>query len=232
MMDKKKQNNREKPTPKKALAPEKNAAADANQASSKNEPVGLNFFLDEVKFKELVSAIRINIMVDRIKNTCLSDTERQRIIDEGLVDADIIDIWGKIKNVSPTRAVLEMAYKVDLLTKRGLHRLLCSFGEEEVKSAEFPYPEWNEQLGELRLGNTIIKRVRQLKEANNVASILNRFQASGWPYCIGDPLQSNQNLRQSPARRLRDAVNSLNENLKLIQFRIAKRGREIAWERV
>ena len=225
-MNKKNLNKRKKPTPKKV-------AAGANQADGKDMLApGPNFFLDTVKFKELVNAVRINIMVDRIKNTCLSDAEQQKILDEGLIDADIIDIWVKIRGVSPTRAVLEMAYKVDLLTKRGLHRLLCSFGEEEVKSAEFPYPEWNEQLGELRLGNTMIKRVRQLKEANNVASILNRFQASGWPYCIGNPLPFRKNLRQSPARRLRDAINSLNENLKLIQFHIAKHGREIAWERV
>jgi hypothetical protein len=197
----------------------------------KDETVRPSPWLDDQKLRRLASALRLEIIVDRIWRTSFTEEERQTIAADKSMGPDIIDIWAKFKGVSPTRAILELAREANLLADPDFHRLSCSLGEEMKHAEGLPLPVWDKQRGELWLGNTLVKRLRRLKVATNAILILDAFQELGWPECMDDPLPPNQNLRQSRTKRLQDTIKSLNNNLKLIRFRGTGRGNEIAWDR-
>jgi len=249
-MAKKKQSKRKKSTPKKVpkkvstlkkpapCSPATKATKDAAmshdhaQDSNENEPARPNPFSDKARFQELVMKVRLPIIIARTMDT-FSDAEQQRIIDEGLTSFSIIDIWARIKGVSQERAVVEMAYENNFITEPDVRRWLRILGEEVTGGAALPRPEWDRKTGELRLGGTIIKRVRRLKVASNVTIILGVFQDVEWSSYIDDPLPpSKRKLEQTSVQRLQDAIKSLNKNLEMIRFRSTNRGRGIAWEHV
>jgi len=258
MAKKKQQSKRKKPAPKKVAkkaptlkkaatrAPAAKATkaasdhghgqADNNQTGNENKPL-INYFTDEVKLKELTTIVRASTMQDQIWNTFNVaeqqgiNAEWQRATDDGSINPNIVDLWARFKGISRRKAVLEIAYKVDLLTESNYHRLLRSFGLD-TESAEGLRPEWDRALGVLRLGDTIIKRVRRLTVASNVALILTSFQEQVWPSYIDNPLLTDESLEQTSAQRLQDAIKSLNKNLETIRFRSTNCGRRIVWEHV
>ena len=69
-------------------------------------------------------------------------------------------------------------------------------------------PTWDRELRELRVGDLVVKRFRQL--ARNQVTVLASFQELGWPRRIDDPLTGNSGIE--PKRRLRDTVFSLNRS--------------------
>jgi hypothetical protein len=107
--------------------------------------------------------------------------------------------------------------------------LLRKFGEEVKPSEPRPLPVWDRAIGELRLGTTIIKRVRRLKVATNAILILDGFQELGWRRHLDDPLpyQSDEKKR---VQRLHEVVKSRNENLQFIRFRGDGKGHGIVWD--
>lgn len=189
-----------------------------------------NPWLPEQKLRELTNAVRANVIVQRIWQTAFTEGERQQISADETMGPDIVDIWVKFKGVSPTRAVLELAREVDLISDGEFHRLLRVFGEEVKSSA--PLPVWDRTVGELRLGHTVIKRVRRLKVATNAILILDAFQETGWPSHQDDPLPGKETLRQTTSQRLQDAIKSLNQNLTLIRFRGDGKGAGVVWKRI
>jgi hypothetical protein len=167
----------------------KDQGKDQGMGDGKGEkkPPRPNPWPDHLKLKDLATAVRVNEIVVRIWKTSFTEEERQKITADESMGPDIIDIWAKFKGVSPTRAVLELAREANLLADQDFHRLLRSFGEEVKPTESPPLPVWDKALGELRLGNTVIKRVRRLKVATNASLILDAFQELGWPPYADDP---------------------------------------------
>lgn len=68
------------------------------------------------------------------------------------------------------------------------------------------------------------------REARNQVSVLEAFEAAGWPKCIDDPLPALTG-RKGKKRRLQ-TIRSLNEGLEAgtIRFRADGTGRGICWE--
>jgi hypothetical protein len=78
-----------------------------------------------------------------------------------------------------------------------------------MKATPFrPNPTWQADLGELRVGELVVKRFRQ--PAGNQVTVLASFQELHWPRRIDDPLTGNSEVE--PKRRLRDTVFALNRN--------------------
>jgi hypothetical protein len=91
-----------------------------------------------------------------------------------------------------------------------------------------PNPIWDPDLRELRVGELVIKRFRQL--ALNQVTVLTSFQELLWPRRIDDPLTGNSQVE--PKRRLRDTVFALNRNqvtAKVLVFEADGTGTGIIW---
>ncbi len=89
-------------------------------------------------------------------------------------------------------------------------------------------PVWDSNRRELRLGDRVVKLFRW--PAQNQETILNAFQAQGWPAMIADPLPQDPNI--CAKRRLHDTIKCLNRRRiqKLIKFRGDGTGRGVKLE--
>jgi hypothetical protein len=82
-------------------------------------------------------------------------------------------------------------------------------------------PRWDERERTLWLGKQQVKRLRD--KANNQESILDAFEAVGWPIVsIKNPLRDRELLRQT----VKDFNNSLDGN---IPFQLLQDGDRVAW---
>lgn len=88
-------------------------------------------------------------------------------------------------------------------------------------------PNWNRDTGELTVGGTLAKRIKNTGQAVNVVRILNAFQEDGWPVRIDDPL-----LNGRDPVRLRETIKSLNRNLSLLRFSPNGTGESVVWKRL
>ncbi len=102
--------------------------------------------------------------------------------------------------------------------------MLREIGESETNHVRV-LPVWNQDTGELRFGDQVVRRVRSRTRADNIVRILDAFQEDGWPDRIDDPLPGG-----SDSQRLREAVRTLNQDLERIRFRADGTGTGIAWE--
>lgn len=89
-------------------------------------------------------------------------------------------------------------------------------------------PCWDPHRRELRVGQLLVKRFRQL--ARNQELILSVFEEEGWPRRIDDPLPPARGLDRH--QRLYDTLRRLNRNQvhPLLHFRGDGTGDGIAWE--
>jgi hypothetical protein len=90
-------------------------------------------------------------------------------------------------------------------------------------------PTWDRELRELRVGDLVVKRFRQL--ARNQVTVLASFQELGWPRRIDDPLTGNSGIE--PKRRLRDTIFALNRShvtTKILAFEADGTGTGIIWK--
>lgn len=89
-------------------------------------------------------------------------------------------------------------------------------------------PFYDQERRELRVGRTVVKRLRQESDAQEI--VLLAFQEDNWPYRIDDPLAGKNG--QEPKRRLATAVANLNRRqfVPLIQFGVASQGTAVTWE--
>lgn len=135
-----------------------------------------------------------------------------------------IGMWQRIYDVSQTRAIVELAYKLDFISPSEAEDLTRSLGEAEVTEIRPFRPHWNKESGELLFRGKVVKKVKRRNHAKNVVAVLNSFQKEGWSNGIDDPLSSER----LPSR-LRDTVKSLNTNLIMIRFEADGSGERITW---
>lgn len=214
---------------KKTRKPPQKAHKACEQQKKRQPPPKVDYW--EEKWISLRASVRVRQIVERIWNELLTEEERKAVEQDDSIGPDIVDIWAKLRAISPKQAIVDLGVELNLITDLDRRQLLRKLGEQ-VKPMGAPLPVWDRSLGHLRLGDIVIKRVRRLKVATNAIRILNLFQEMGWPPHMEDPLTPCKNLRQSPKKRLQDVIKSLNENLKLIRFRGDGTGAGIVWERV
>ncbi len=135
-----------------------------------------------------------------------------------------VGMWMKLKGVSELRASVDLALELDHITSGTHKRLLREIGESETNHVRV-LPVWNQDTGELRFGDQVVRRVRSRTRADNIVRILDAFQEDGWPDRIDDPLPGG-----TDSQRLREAVRTLNQDLEKIRFRADGTGTGIVWE--
>ena len=76
----------------------------------------------------------------------------------------------------------------------------------------------------MTLAGEVIRQVKRPNTAKNIILILDVFQEDGWPDRIDDPLPAG-----ADPLRLADAVKSLNQGLRRIEFGKDGSGEGIVW---
>ena len=103
-------------------------------------------------------------------------------------------------------------------------------GRVKTRPPTVPVPSYDEKLRKLSLGDTELRQFR--RKAPNQTTILEAFEAGGWPLRIEDPLGSDSGF--GAENKLRDAVYGLNRGQRrhLIRFFCDGTGSGVCWELV
>lgn len=88
-------------------------------------------------------------------------------------------------------------------------------------------PRWDSELRQLRLGQHLVKQLRQPAPAQE--TILAAFETAGWPTSILDPLPATPGV--DSRARLHDAVTNLNRHRRsnLVRFTGSGTGCHVCW---
>jgi hypothetical protein len=177
----------------------------------------------EQRLADLALRLRIPMIERRIREQLFTETERKRIEAQEKSPRDVVALWSKIKNVSPARAIADLAFEADLLSA-GQHVLLVrDLGEAKRTVNSALKPEWNRETCELRYGGQVVRKTRGVKIAKNITAVLDEFESKNWPDRIDNPLHD-----QDP-QTLREAIATLNERLTKLRFRSDGSGTGVAW---
>jgi hypothetical protein len=153
-------------------------------------------------------------------------TGEQQARVETVVGMQVVRLWARAQKISETRAVIEIALLVNLITMAEAVQLRRGIGGGAGLALESDRPRWDRVLGELRVGDGLARRIARPSVARNIVTILDTFEREGWPEHVSDPLP-----RAGDKQRLREAVASLNKGLEILLFRTADNGTKIACER-
>ena len=147
------------------------------------------------------------------------------ITQQDLKKRHIAEIWADLRDISVSRAVLDLSYRISLLSQLDYEYLLEQIGEKPAVAEKPDLLDWNKTTGELWFQGRLVRKVR-VEVATQICSILDRFQGDGWPRSISSPIAAT--LSPQP---LHDAVASLNRGLSGVRFHVGDEGASVYWAR-
>ena len=134
-----------------------------------------------------------------------------------------IGMWTHLKHVPRLQAVVEVAHETDLITSAKFNSLLRKLpGHIAVQQVQ-ARPEWDASAGELWYGGQVVRRVRCMKLPTKIQQLLDVFQAAEWPRSVAARTSWDQ-------QSAHQTVNSLNNGLLKIRFRVRDGGQTFAWQ--
>jgi len=140
-------------------------------------------------------------------------TEADRISTESRIPAARVGLtrWAEgMSEASPS----EMAIlKLELNESLRLCSLEAEHRTEVVATTTTGGICWDRTNGRLTIDGKLAKTIKNLGPAKNVTLILDAFQELGWPDRIDDPLPNG-----ADSQRLKDTLDSLNDNLVCLRF--------------
>lgn len=134
-------------------------------------------------------------------------------------------MWVQARGVPIEQAIVEIAWRNDLITGEMAEWLRSELGLKDQPSPPKDRPLWNAGTGELLWGDDVIRSVPIRKSPLNIQLILDAFQAAGWPSRIENPLPNGP-------QQLHEALRSLNRGLEKVVFRAQEGGEAIIWKSV
>ncbi len=137
-------------------------------------------------------------------------------------------MWIALKHVSPLKGLIDSAHAAGFLSDVDRRWLLREIGESEDIQEDRGSLCWDRETHELRLGGRIIRRVRSLSVAVNVAAVLDAFEEADWPRLIETPGSIDTSLS---SERVHETIRTLNEGLGVIRFHVDEGGQRIFWDR-
>lgn len=161
----------------------------------------------------------------RVWEQVLSPAERKKVPLEEFLKTHAVDQYASLRRVSPARAVLDLAYGIDLLTVNQYERLLRDIGEVDRQNPDQPL--WDVDRCKLFFRGHVIRKIRSRSVATGICRILDAFQEEGWPSRIDDPLPDG-----SDPQRLRETIRTLNTGLTDIKFLADGTGEGVRWDRI
>jgi len=178
----------------------------------------------ELKMKPFPSA-------ERLWENVFTEAERKRLGGDfraAYTEHGTCGMWITLRGGSQLRGLIDSARAIGYLSDADYRWLLREIGESRKEKQTRGSLCWDRETRELRLGSRVIRRVRSLSVARNLAAILDAFQEAGWPRSIETPAAIDTSLSGEPAR---DAVRSLNEGLDVICFHADAGGQRVFWTR-
>jgi hypothetical protein len=132
----------------------------------------------------------------------------------------------QLRSVSQYRATIELAQKLNILTKNDSLWLLHETGEvSESELKPTRKPSWDKSSHVLRIDNEEIRTIKRPAAATNIMQILDAFEKAGWPRRVDDPIIP----KKVDSIRLAAAVLSLNKGLQQIRFSKDGSGAGVVW---
>ena len=151
------------------------------------------------------------------------EADRRRVTQQNLEERHIAEIWADLRGITVSRAVLDLAYRIRLLSQLDYEFLLKQIGETTAGARTPDSLEWSKTTGELWFQGRLVRKVR-VEVATQICRILDGFQDEGWPRSIDNPIDTS--LSSQP---LHDAVASLNRGLSGVRFHVSDEGESIYW---
>ena len=170
-------------------------------------------------------------VADRLWNKVFLESEREQLggnLHECYSRLGTVGMLGEVKAFSHLRALLEVGRAVGALGDVDFRWLMREIGESEDAAECRGSLCWDRQRRELRLGAKVIRRVRGLAVAANIASILDAFEKAGWQPRIPTPTAIDISFSSQPVH---DAVHNLNKGLDGIAFHVDEGGTALFWTR-
>lgn len=114
-----------------------------------------------------------------------------------------------------------------ILTRTGWQQT-GRYASDEPDARSPRVPSWDADLGVLRVGDVVVKRLT--REAESLTALLGAFQTAAWPELIPNPLRSEHGV--DARDRLRNAVKRLNHRPGpvWVRFRILRSATAVRWE--
>ena len=126
---------------------------------------------------------------------------------------DVVKMWAQSQKITETRAVIEIARLIGLISEAEAIGLRRQIGDQSGVGLQSDKPHWDSDRGELQLGGQLARKISKPSFATNIVPILDAFQKQRWRARINNPLPGI-----ADSQRLREAIASLNEGLKLPAF--------------
>jgi hypothetical protein len=135
-----------------------------------------------------------------------------------------VGMWKNIRGGSDLRALIEIAFALNLLNETDHDWLVREIGEElDQPKLRSGRPTWDRCQGRLFFGGNVIRSIRTMKGPSNIHVILEAFEKRAWPIQIDNPLRNGQ-------QQLHQALRSLNTKLSGIRFHASGGGTIISWK--
>jgi len=132
-----------------------------------------------------------------------------------------------LRGWSAEHAIVEIAYRIGLLTQLNYEWLLREIGVEfdqpqpGTPPESFEVPSWDRGTGRLELGGELCRAIN-VRAATRIVPILEEFQSQNWPVSIESPVDTSVDRQ-----RIHDAVKNLNHSMNQIRFGV--QGNSICW---
>jgi len=144
-----------------------------------------------------------------------------------LLDAecwDPVESWAKLHGVGEVAAALDLFGRMTTLPSYEIDWLRRELGIAPFNADMVLTPTWDSSSFELRLSNRLCRRIVGPKRAKNIVTILNAFEAAGWPTRIDNPFGGVDGPTTMQA-----AIGSLNHGINAIRFHADGTGKGIRW---
>ena len=179
------------------------------------------------KFAELRRKVQGVVAATAVWDSLFTDKERESLGGDAYkawkAHGHTAGMWSKVREVTPARAGVDLAYEFDWLDTRTRAQLIKAFGEEEPPSV---LPRWIKPKGEVLFRGVVVRRIARPLQAKKIVTILDSFEELGWPRQIDDPVTSGG--PHNAARRR--VIESLNKGLTGIHFICVGDGERFGWE--
>jgi hypothetical protein len=163
----------------------------------------------------------------RIWNDFLTEPERAQLggnIVQAINRRSPVRCWMFLRGVNDAQAIYELADFLGLVHDGDRRWLAPEI--EQLPNADLSHhaPRWVPEVGELRLGNRVIRKVRLARIPTGAQRILDAFERLGWPTQAPSPFSDT---REPGATR--SYVKQLNKNLQSIRFGVQGAGSFVTW---
>jgi hypothetical protein len=168
---------------------------------------------------------------EKLWRKVFSETDRERLggpFKAAFAQHGTFGMWIELRGGSPLRALIDSGHAIGYLSKVDHQWLLREIGESEDPAEDGGSLRWDRTTRELTLGSRIIRRVRSLRVAKDVAAILDAFEEAEWPRSIETPASIDTSLSSTPVHNV---VRTLNRNLHAIRFHVDEGGSRVFWDR-